>query len=97
HCQQLACCDVSMLHEAVQAAVAVVPHPLIAAMIATALQQDLIGNTSDWKHRQLLLSAVQSILRWPGDVRRHTLRPVPALFERLLQLRSACKRSLPLP
>jgi DNA polymerase-3 subunit delta' len=91
HCQSLARCDVAALHEAVQAAVAVMPHHLIAAMIATALQQDLTANTADWKHRQLLLSAVQSILRWPGDVRRHTLRPAPALFERLLQLRSACK------
>jgi len=94
HCQQLAQCEVSVLHEAVQSAVSVVPHHLIAAIIAAALQQDLLRGVSSWQHGQPLLSAMQSILQWPSDVRRHTLRPVPALFERLLQLRSACKLPL---
>jgi len=90
-CHQLARCAIPDLHELVQSTVAVLPHSLIAAIVASALQQELLQAVSNWQRGQTLLSAMQSLLRWPGDVHRHTLRPAPSLFERLLQLRSACK------
>lgn len=89
--QRLGKCGIGELHDCLQACVHQVPHSLLAKIIYVALRDQLLTTIKPWQDQQRLLDAIQQILCWPGDVHRHTLRPIPALLSRMMVLR-ACLR-----
>ncbi|MDQ6976163.1 MAG: AAA family ATPase [Mariprofundaceae bacterium] len=86
-------CDLAELQETLQSAVSHIPHPLIARIVFMALRVQTATSVKSWKNKTITLNALQGILRWPNDVHRHTLRPVPTLFDRMMQLRIALRKA----
>ncbi len=67
-----------------------IPHDLIADMVLYAAQ-DSLQNAETWQTSSAVYDALRAVASWPGEVVRHTLRPVPALLSCILQLRNALK------
>jgi len=85
--------DIGKVEGWIRSHVKTVPHPLIVHMLAQAvypvLQQPCSEN--DFRQRESLQQALQTSIRWPGDVVRHSLRAGPALLACILQLRASLR------
>lgn len=83
--------DIGKIENWLQQHVKQVPHELILAVLLKSaypgLQQPC--RKEAFAGREKLYDAVAACARWPGEVIRHSLRPVPALLAYIVQLRSA--------
>jgi len=100
--------DVGVMDDWLQKHVSLLPHDLIVAIVMLHLEEYLEGhlkeslegnlekestmNMSNFDAYQGLLDTAESVLAWPAEVLRHSLRPAPALLSRILDVRAALKQ-----
>ncbi len=89
---ELARCDLALLQDTVQSSVANLPHSLIARIVFMAVRSQLMAGVQSWRDKVIVFEAAKDLLAWPNDVRRHTLRPIPSLFDRMIQLRIGLRK-----
>lgn len=85
--------DIGKIESWLQRHVKQVPHELILAVLLKSVYPSLqqLGRSEAFSARQRLYHAVAACARWPGEVVRHSLRPVPALLAYIVDLRSALR------
>ncbi|MDX8402146.1 MAG: DNA polymerase III subunit delta' [Mariprofundaceae bacterium] len=81
--------DIAGLDAWSQAHATVLPPDLIARVAAQAALRALESSPLRGASRLRALESVESLLRWPVEMRRHTLRPAPSLLAALLGVRAA--------
>ncbi len=83
--------DIGMMSDFLQKHIQIIPHDLIIAILMLPLQKELQQASSSYDRKQHVFDSAQALLAWPAEVVRHSLRPVPALISRILDMRSALK------
>ncbi|MDQ6956161.1 MAG: DNA polymerase III subunit [Mariprofundaceae bacterium] len=83
--------DIGAMNDFLAKNIQVIPHHLIVAILMLPLQEVLQKLTTSYAKKEQVFQAAQALLTWPADVIRHSLRPVPALISRILDIRSALK------
>jgi len=83
--------DIGLINDALAKYIQIIPHDLIIAVLMQTLQQTLQQKTASYAEKENVFQAAQALLAWPADVIRHSLRPVPALVSRILDMRIALK------
>jgi len=83
--------DIGMMSDFLQKHIQMIPHDLIIAILMLPLQKELQQVSSLYEGKQHVFESAQALLAWPAEVVRHSLRPVPALISRILQMRGALK------
>jgi len=83
--------DIGMISDFLQKYVQILPHDLIIAILMLPLQSELEQRSSSYTGKQQVFESAQALLAWPAEVVRHSLRPVPALISRILDMRGALK------
>ncbi len=84
--------DLAELRDFLRSCHALLPASLLARIVFCALRSRLARPSMDFHAWEGLWAAMREVLRWPEDVRRHALRPEPALFARMLRLREGVRR-----
>ncbi len=90
--QELAGCDLANMQQQLEQAIKQLPPALIARILYCAVRPQLAHATGSYESASQTLAAMMAILRWPQELRRHSLRPLPALFARLLHLRQTLRQ-----
>ncbi len=85
----LAHADVGRIEAWIRSQIKLVPHALLVRSVVQPLAPALQQQHGDYARHAALLQALEGVLRWPGDVVRHTLRAGPSLLAQLLKLRAA--------
>jgi len=72
--------------------VRVVPHELIVEIVLRA-QQAQMREPLSYAHRRAIDDALWALVRWPDDVRRHSLRIAPSFMALFMTLRLALREA----
>jgi len=83
--------DIGVMNDTLTKYIQVIPHDLIIAILMLSLQEKLQQPAVTYTSKQYVFQSAQALLAWPTDVIRHSLRPVPALISRILDMRGALK------
>ncbi len=83
--------DIGAMNDTLLKYIQVIPHYLIIAILMLPLQETLQKPEASYAMKVHVFQSAQALLSWPADVIRHSLRPVPALISRILDMRSALK------
>ncbi len=83
--------DIGAMNDFLAKNIQIIPHDLIVAIFMLSLQETLQELTTSYAKKEQIFKSAQALLAWPADVIRHSLRPVPALISRILDIRSALK------
>ena len=85
--------DIGKIESWLQQHVKQMPHELILAVLLKSVspQMQQPCQREAFADQEKLLAAVAACARWPGEVVRHSLRPVPSLLAYIIELRSALR------
>jgi len=83
--------DIGLINDRLAKYIQVIPHDLIIAILMQSLQETLQQPAASYAAKEKVFQSAQALLTWPADVIRHSLRPVPALISRILDMRTALK------
>jgi len=83
--------DIGQINDSLAKYIQIVPHDLIIAILMQPLQTILQQDVGLYAEKDRVFESAQALMAWPADVVRHSLRPVPALVSRMLDMRMALK------
>jgi len=87
----ISCADIGLINDALAKYIQMIPHDVIIAILMLSLQETLQQPAASYAAKESVFQAAQALLAWPKDVIRHSLRPVPALISRILDMRGVLK------
>jgi len=91
HVADISAADIGVISDFLQKHIQIISHDLIIAILMLPLQRELQQASASYAGKQNIFDSAQALLAWPAEVVRHSLRPVPALISRILQMRGALK------